>query len=40
VAAFLTDLVLSPLLFVGAALLYDDQRARVGRRHSRRTAVD
>jgi hypothetical protein len=40
VAAFLTDLVLSPLLFVGAALLYDDQRARVGRRASRRTAVD
>jgi hypothetical protein len=33
VAAFLTDLVLSPLLFVGAALLYDDQRARVGRRN-------
>jgi hypothetical protein len=40
VAAFLTDLVLSPLLFVGSALLYFDQRARVGRRHSRRAAVD
>ena len=40
VAAFLTDLVLSPLLFVGSALLYLDQRARVGRRHSRRAAVD
>lgn len=39
-AAFLTDLVLSPLLFVGAALLYDDQRARVGRRSPRRAAVD
>ena len=39
-AAFLTDLVLSPLLFVGSALLYFDQRARVGRRHSRRAAVD
>jgi hypothetical protein len=39
-AAFLADLVLSPLLFVGAALLYFDQRARVGRRNSRRAAVD
>jgi hypothetical protein len=29
-AAFLADLVLSPLLFVGAALLYHDQVARVG----------
>src|SRR3954469_11067524 len=40
VAAFLTDLVLSPLLFVGSALLYFDQRPRVGRRQSRRAAVD
>jgi hypothetical protein len=31
-AAFLTDLVLSPLLFVGSALLYVDQRARIGRK--------
>jgi hypothetical protein len=29
-AAFLADLVISPLLFLGAALLYYDQRARVG----------
>lgn len=29
-AAFLADLVLSPLLFIGAALLYYDQAARVG----------
>src|SRR5919202_652625 len=29
VALFLADLVLSPLLFVGAALLYFDQKARV-----------
>jgi hypothetical protein len=40
IAAFLADLVLSPLLFLGGALLYLDQKARVGRRHSRRTAVD
>ncbi len=40
VAAFLADLVLSPLLFVGGALLYLDQKARVGRRHSRRPAVE
>jgi hypothetical protein len=31
VAAILADLVLSPLVFVGGVLLYDDQRARVGR---------
>ena len=31
-ALFLADLVLSPLLFVGAALLYYDQAARVGGR--------
>jgi hypothetical protein len=40
IAALLADLVLSPLLFLGGALLYLDQRARVGRRHSRRAAVD
>jgi hypothetical protein len=39
-ATFLSDVVLSPLLFLGGALLYLDQRARVGRRHSRRAAVD
>jgi hypothetical protein len=31
-AVFLADLVLSPLLFVGAALLYTDQAARLERR--------
>jgi hypothetical protein len=31
-AVFLSDLVLSPLLFVGGALLYVDQVARIGRR--------
>ena len=37
VAIFLADLVISPLLFLGAALLYFDQAARVpGRRGSRR----
>jgi len=30
VALFLADLVLTPLLFLGGALLYDDQAARVG----------
>jgi hypothetical protein len=30
IAGFLADLVLSPLLFLGAALLYFDQAARVG----------
>lgn len=35
VAVFLSDLVLSPLLFLGAALLYVDQAARVvGSRHA------
>ena len=29
IAAFLADLVISPLLFLGAALLYVDQRARL-----------
>jgi hypothetical protein len=33
-AVFLSDLVLSPLLFVGGALLYVDQAARVGSRHA------
>ena len=40
VASFLADLVLSPLLFVGGALLYLDQRERVGGRRARRAAVD
>ncbi len=40
VAAFLADLVLSPLLFVGGALIYVDQRARVGGRRARRAAVE
>ncbi len=42
VALFLSDLVLSPLLFLGGALLYVDQAARVGsvrpHRRSRRDA--
>ncbi|HEV8461812.1 MAG TPA: hypothetical protein VGQ38_14010 [Gaiellaceae bacterium] len=42
VALFLADLVLSPLLFLGGALLYTDQAARVGSRthngRSRRNA--
>jgi hypothetical protein len=29
-ALFLADLVLTPLLFIGGALLYDDQAARIG----------
>jgi hypothetical protein len=33
-AVLLSDLVLSPLLFVGGALLYVDQAARVGSRHA------
>jgi hypothetical protein len=33
-AAFLTDLVLSPLLFLGSALLYLDQKARLAERQS------
>jgi hypothetical protein len=36
VAVFLADLVLSPLLFLGGALLYVDQAARVGSRSSTR----
>jgi hypothetical protein len=32
VAAFLASLVISPLLFLGAGMLYVDQAARVGRR--------
>jgi hypothetical protein len=36
VAVFLSDIVLSPLLFVGGALLYVDQAARVGSRRSDR----
>jgi hypothetical protein len=38
VALFVSDLVISPLLFLGGALLYLDQAARVGsgRPHSRR----
>jgi hypothetical protein len=34
VAAFLADLVISPILFVGTALLYFDQRARLESRHA------
>jgi hypothetical protein len=34
VAVFLSDLILSPLLFLGGALLYVDQAARVGSRPS------
>lgn len=34
IALFLADLVLSPILFLGAALLYFDQAARVGRRRA------
>jgi hypothetical protein len=37
VAVFLADLVLAPLIFLGAALLYFDQAARVGSRPRRRT---
>jgi hypothetical protein len=37
VASFLSDLVLSPLLFLGAALLYFDQAARVVDSVSRKT---
>lgn len=32
IAVFLADLVLAPMLFLGSALLYYDQAARVGRR--------
>jgi hypothetical protein len=40
VAVFLSDLVLSPLLFLGGALLYVDQAARVGSRNTRRRSRD
>jgi hypothetical protein len=36
VAVFLSDLVLSPLLYLGGALLYVDQAARVGSRRPHR----
>jgi hypothetical protein len=39
VAAFLADLVLGPLLLLGAALLYVDQAARLGSRASDRRSV-
>lgn len=35
VAVFLSDLVLGPLLFLGGAMLYGDQSARVGSRRRR-----
>ncbi|HVV59838.1 MAG TPA: hypothetical protein VHC45_15865 [Gaiellaceae bacterium] len=35
VAVFLSDLVLGPLLFLGGAMLYDDQAARIGSRRRR-----
>jgi hypothetical protein len=37
IALALADLVLSPLLFLGGALLYVDQAARVGSRRSRKS---
>jgi len=41
VALLLSDVVLSPLLFIGGALLYVDQAARVGSpRHHRRSRRD
>lgn len=36
VAVFMSDLVLSPLLFIGGVLLYTDQAARIGSRRSDR----
>lgn len=33
-AAFLADLVLSPIIFLGSALLYLDQKARLAKRYS------
>jgi len=39
IAAFLAGLVLSPVLFLGAALLYVDQVARVGTTRAERLAV-
>lgn len=38
-AAFLAGLVLSPVLFLGGALLYGDQVARVGRKRGTRVGV-
>jgi hypothetical protein len=38
-AAFLAGLVLSPVLFIGAALLYVDQAARVGTTRAERLAL-
>lgn len=38
-AAFLAGLVLSPVLFLGGALLYGDQAARVGRGQGKRVAA-
>jgi hypothetical protein len=35
-AIFLSDLILAPLLFLGGALLYEDQTARLGSRRDRR----
>ena len=35
-AIFLSDAVLAPLLFLGGAILYDDQTARLERRRKRR----
>jgi hypothetical protein len=40
VAAVLADVVISPVLFLGAALLYVDQAARVGSRSRRRRNQD
>jgi hypothetical protein len=40
VAAFLAVLVLSPMLYLGSALLYSDQAARVGSRRPRRRSRD
>jgi hypothetical protein len=39
VAAFLANLVVSPVLFLGAAMLYFDQTARLEDRSTRRTQV-
>jgi Zn-dependent protease with chaperone function len=38
-ASFLAGLVLSPVLFIGAALLYVDQAARVGTTRADRLAL-
>jgi hypothetical protein len=39
-AIFISDTVLAPLLFLGAALLYVDQRARLGSRDQRSHRLD